>query len=621
MNTLVNFKAASFNAADLFGTMAAVTVGSPPTTGGTAAIDASATVTAQPPVLAGIRPAPAMPLFADALGDAVHAARPVAEAPAKTDEPEQPPADDVPALPQETPLPSMAAPWLSAQVTAAPPAVPPRHDMDGSRGNDMAAPAPVIATEAGTVPVAATPVTITPVSATPATVAISIPAAPAVAAAPTPPTAPGTATPLAASAAATPETARAAIAGAPRDMAAITTTQLAVRPVAMQFNAQLGTLVPAPRLGEPLAAAMPVPPGETKTAAPAVRGKAMPAAAEAPAPVADVQPAVAATFIPAITPAAIATFAPGSVPAAPATGTDELAASAILPAPPAVAPAVPDLVPRVQSARSDGTAAAFEPATAAAPGTPAAAVLPSMPVSNIPASNTVAADTAVDVRPALRPHPGPADTAAMPAKAGTVGPSFAAPVAGSLDAERNVAPTTAAVTPAAGLGLAAPAAASTLPAPGADTIKLNGPAQQWQEPLREALGERLQTQIGRNSEHAVIRLDPPMLGRIDISIRHTAGTLQVNLSASNTEVLRQLQGIGETMRTDLAQRQYTEVAVTISATPRSPAAQAFAEGDGRGQRQPGRQQDEAEPGRALSDGTPADTRYGSTFAMHEREYN
>ena len=143
----------------------------------------------------------------------------------------------------------------------------------------------------------------------------------------------------------------------------------------------------------------------------------------------------------------------------------------------------------------------------------------------------------------------------MPAKASTVGASFAAPVASSLDAERNVASTTAAVTPAAGLGLTAPAAASTLPAPGADTIKLNGPAQQWQEPLREALGERLQTQIGRNSEHAVIRLDPPMLGRIDISIRHTAGMLQVNLSASNTEVLRQLQGIGETMRTDLAQRQ------------------------------------------------------------------
>jgi flagellar hook-length control protein FliK len=430
-----------------------------------------------------------------------------------------------------------------------------------------------------------------------------------------------------ATAATTPEIAHAApsrfaLAGAPHDMAATTTTPLAVRPVAMQFNAQLGTLVPAPQLGEPLAAAMPAPAGDTKTAAPAARGKAMPAAVEAP--VAAVQSAVAATFIAAITPVAVATFAPGSVPAAPAPGNDDLAASAILATTPAVAPAVPGgSPPRGQSASPDVTAAAaaaaVAPAAAAASGMPAAAVLPAPPVSN-----TIAADTAVDARPAPHPRAGAADTPGMPAKAGTVGAPFAAPVAsnaGSLDAERNVAATTAAVTPATGLGLTAPVVASTLPAQGGDIIKLNGTAQQWQEPLREALGERLQTQIGRNSEHAVIRLDPPMLGRIDISIRHTAGMLQVNLSASNMEVLRQLQGIGETMRTDLAQRQYTEVAVNISATPRSPAAQAFAEGDARGQRQPGRQQDEAEPGRALSDGTPAGAPYGATFAMHEREYN
>ncbi len=188
-------------------------------------------------------------------------------------------------------------------------------------------------------------------------------------------------------------------------------------------------------------------------------------------------------------------------------------------------------------------------------------------------------------------------------------PAAVAAVPAARDGERAASPAPN------NLGLTA-AGANTAPATnGADTIKLNGPAQQWQEPLREALGERLQTQIGRNSEHAVIRLDPPMLGRIEISIRHTAGALQVNVSASNSEVLRQLQGIGENMRSDLAQRQYTEVAVNISATPRSPAAQAFAEGDARGQRQPGRQNDDAEPGRALSDGSTAAT----TYAMHERE--
>ena len=191
----------------------------------------------------------------------------------------------------------------------------------------------------------------------------------------------------------------------------------------------------------------------------------------------------------------------------------------------------------------------------------------------------------------------------------TATPAAAAPAA-TRDGERGlVAATPVSPGPAGGVNNGAAAT------PGADTIKLNGPAQQWQEPLREALGERLQTQIGRNSEHATIRLDPPMLGRIEISIRHTAGALQVNVTASNSEVLRQLQGIGENMRSDLAQRQYTDVAVNISATPRSPAAQAFAEGDARGQRQPGRQNDDAEPGRALSDGSTATT----TYAMHERD--
>ena len=220
--------------------------------------------------------------------------------------------------------------------------------------------------------------------------------------------------------------------------------------------------------------------------------------------------------------------------------------------------------------------------------------------------------------------------AAQPTPASAAGSKTALPAAGfDAAAAMTATPAAAAAAPAATRdgerGLVAATPVSPGPAggvnngaaatPGADTIKLNGPAQQWQEPLREALGERLQTQIGRNSEHATIRLDPPMLGRIEISIRHTAGALQVNVTASNSEVLRQLQGIGENMRSDLAQRQYTDVAVNISATPRSPAAQAFAEGDARGQRQPGRQNDDAEPGRALSDGSTAAT----TYAMHERD--
>jgi flagellar hook-length control protein FliK len=146
-----------------------------------------------------------------------------------------------------------------------------------------------------------------------------------------------------------------------------------------------------------------------------------------------------------------------------------------------------------------------------------------------------------------------------------------------------------------------------------DTVRLAGNPAQWQQSLKEALGDRLQVHIGRQSEEAVIRLDPPMLGRIDISIRQSAGALQVNLSASNSEVLRQLQTIGDSVRQDLSQRQYTDVAVTVSATPRG-ASGGFAEGDAR-QRQAARQQEELDPGRALSEAGQQTSR----FAMNERE--
>ena len=334
---------------------------------------------------------------------------------------------------------------------------------------------------------------------------------------------------------------------------------------------------------EPLAAVDPTLANSVATPAePAVVVAATPAVTANPAPLAD--PTLAASQSAAAQPAAAAPPAPAAPASArPAVSGNPppVAITVAMPGKPApgrpVAPsrATPDLLPEAAEAPAAATATALAPARGEA-----AAAFKTMLATASPAP-------------------------AAPASDGERGASQAAPAAAS-----------------APLATWATAAASgAAPAPGADTIKLNGPAQQWQEPLREALGERLQTQIERNSEHAVIRLDPPMLGRIDISIRHTAGMLQVNLSASNTEVLRQLQGIGETMRTDLAQRQYTDVAVNISATPRSPAAQTFAEGDARGQRQPGRQQDDAEPGRALSDGTPADTRYGTTFAMHEREYN
>jgi flagellar hook-length control protein FliK len=148
------------------------------------------------------------------------------------------------------------------------------------------------------------------------------------------------------------------------------------------------------------------------------------------------------------------------------------------------------------------------------------------------------------------------------------------------------------------------------PAPGAtprtaDTVTLSGPPTAWRQTLQEALGERMQLQVGKNAEQAVIRLEPPMLGRVEIAIRHSAGSLEVHITATHGEVLRQLQSVSEGLRNDLAQRQFSDVSVNIAPAPRAAnGAPMFAGGEGRGRQQDGRQQEQGPvpgPGQALAE--------------------
>lgn len=149
------------------------------------------------------------------------------------------------------------------------------------------------------------------------------------------------------------------------------------------------------------------------------------------------------------------------------------------------------------------------------------------------------------------------------------------------------------------VGVAAPAPGATPRT--ADTVTLSGPPTAWRQTLQEALGERMQLQVGKNAEQAVIRLDPPMLGRVEIAIRHSAGSLEVHITATHGEVLRQLQSVSEGLRNDLAQRQFSDVSVNIAPAPRAAnGAPMFAGGEGRGRQQDGRQQEQG-PGEALAE--------------------
>lgn len=113
------------------------------------------------------------------------------------------------------------------------------------------------------------------------------------------------------------------------------------------------------------------------------------------------------------------------------------------------------------------------------------------------------------------------------------------------------------------------------------------------QPLLDALGERIALQMQRGSERVVIRLDPPMQGQIEISIRTDAsGTTQVHLSGSSGELTRQLHAISDSLRQELVQRQPGEVSVQVSHGMRE---------QGERQRQERQFAEQAEPGRALDE--------------------
>jgi flagellar hook-length control protein FliK len=273
---------------------------------------------------------------------------------------------------------------------------------------------------------------------------------------------------------------------------------------------------------------------------------------------------------------------------------------------------------------SDGLAPAL-PLTAAELRTGlATAFAPAASAPAAPAGGTLAAAKGAQ---ALAPQPA-APAPALPAQSATAEPraaaqsQAAAPAADAKPATDAAQLADAGTEPVAdrpaggwGVGSAAPAAAATRGAAD-NSVTLAGPPTAWRQTLHEALGERLNLQLSNRAEQAVIRLEPPMLGRVDIAIRHSAGALEVTISATHGEVLRQLNAVSDNLRSDLAARQFTDVSVTVAQAPRgAQGAQAGQHGDAQGRgRQPGREDQPKDPGRALADaGTPA-----STFSLNGR---
>lgn len=95
-------------------------------------------------------------------------------------------------------------------------------------------------------------------------------------------------------------------------------------------------------------------------------------------------------------------------------------------------------------------------------------------------------------------------------------------------------------------------------------IKLQGNHNQMAEQLHSVLRERLQIQTDSKTQQATIRLDPPSMGKIDISLHMEAGKLNIQINAAQTDVYRALQQVSNDLRQHLVEQNFLQVNVQVS---------------------------------------------------------
>ena len=262
----------------------------------------------------------------------------------------------------------------------------------------------------------------------------------------------------------------------------------------------------------------------------------------------------------------------------------------------AVVTAVPTNATAVADAGNDASARDVKAislttaTTTAAPGAPRAAV------SANPATPTPLADDLSEASPANASTPQPAPAARAPS-------AMSATVASDALASNLLASQSQPLLMAFASS-ATDATAQKVVA--ADKTADASPTAPNRQALIDALGERLSVQLNRGSSQATVRLDPPMMGTIEIVIRHDAAGVQVHLSASHGDVLRQLHSIGTALSQDLVQRNHGEVTVHVSESSR--------DGEGRQRNhQRGSAESDPTPGHALR--TPDEPERAVAFTL------
>lgn len=94
-------------------------------------------------------------------------------------------------------------------------------------------------------------------------------------------------------------------------------------------------------------------------------------------------------------------------------------------------------------------------------------------------------------------------------------------------------------------------------------VKVNTQHTQWSRDLAAALGDRLNMQISQNVKEASVRLDPPDLGRIELTVRLDGDRLNIQLNASSAQVRDMLSQHADRLRNDLIAQNNQTVEVEV----------------------------------------------------------
>jgi flagellar hook-length control protein FliK len=153
---------------------------------------------------------------------------------------------------------------------------------------------------------------------------------------------------------------------------------------------------------------------------------------------------------------------------------------------------------------------------------------------------------------AMTPTPGEEATAPL-----TPGPAIGAMLSVGVDGEAlrqsphgtrmaaSSAVAGATTAPLTSSGLLAP---SFLSPPASSPLVVDTSRSAWSQQLVDSLGERVHLQASQQLKQATIRLDPPELGRLEVTVRQEHDRLSVQISTSNSSLRDALQESREQLR-------------------------------------------------------------------------